>query len=341
MPYPKPLSEKSIARLYDEARLKEKQIEFLHTFFSACANLYGVIFAEDAWKVYRELSAQTETAPLRRRDMYAALGIMRRENLPFYVFEVDEVYSEEIRKDGARIIVHRELVGSGYGKFYELYKVEENSAGKPFYVPKNLLSFTAPPESIREQTLLRFLNGLKSTRSKYTDKYGKIHTCPYKGKFLREFSYISESDSSELEWLNGKIEGLKGNPKKAEQLEAKLKSVTAARYLVDKIKRKNSVGYEGATALIDSFFEDLTAMGVMLFDRNQAETLLQAIYDMCNNQHLWCNRGWTPTELSSRMRGSEMPTVSFGPGLRKAFADGTMNKDEIVSKLHEMGLKTE
>ena len=230
MPYPKPLSEKSIARLYDEAGLKEKQIVFLHTFFSACANLYGVIFAEDAWKVYRELSAQTETAPLRRRDMYAALGIMRREKLPFYVFEVDEVYSEETRKDEVRIIAHRELIGSGYGKFYELYKVEENSAGKPFYVPKNLLSFTAPPESVREQTLLRFLNGLKSTRSKYTDKYGNVHTCPYKGKFLREFSYISESDSSELEWLNGKIEGLKGNPKKAEKLEARLKSVTAARY---------------------------------------------------------------------------------------------------------------
>ncbi len=262
MPYPKPLSEKSIARLYGEAGLEEKQIEFLRTFFSACANLYGAILAVDAWDVYRELSAKTVTVPLRRRDMYVALGIMRREKLPFYVFEIDEVYSKEERQDRMRLIAHRELIRSNYGKFYDLYTVVEKAAEKPFYIPENLMSFVAPHESAQEQTLLRLLNNMRSTRSKYTNLYGKICTCPYKGKYLRDFSYISDGASFELNRLNGKIEGCKGNPKKAAKFEAELKSVTAAQYLVNMLKLRRRVGNLSMNKLLEYFFIDLTAMGV-------------------------------------------------------------------------------
>ena len=154
---------------------------------------------------------------------------------------------------------------------------------------------------------------------------------------------MSEGDGFELSWLRGEIEGHKGNPKKAEELEleAKLKSVTAAQYLVNQIKRENSVGYERPTDLIDRFFEDLTAMGVALSGKKQVETLMQALVEMCNHQHLWCNHGWTPNELSARMRDSGKPTIRFGPGMQKAFADGSMDKDEIVRTLKQMGLKIE
>ncbi len=297
MAYPKPLSEKSIARMYACAGLKEEQIAFLHAFFLACANLYGVIAAKEAWGVYRELSEKTETVRLHRKDMYAALEILRREELPYYVFEADELYSEEARRDELRIIVHRELVSFGFGKFSELYSVEENAAGKPFYVPRNLLSFTVMPKSLQEQKLLKLLNGLKSTRSHYKNIFGRTVICPYKGKYLREFSYISEHSRFELSRLRGEIEGYRGNPIKAEELEAKLKSVTAAQYLVNKLKRENSIGDFKTTYIIDNFFEDLTAMGVALSDKNQVKELFYAVYEMCNNQHLWCNHGYTPNEI--------------------------------------------
>ncbi len=341
MAYPKPLSEKTLARLYDKAGLKREQIDFLRKFFPACANLYGTVFAEDAWSIYQELSSKTETVKLHRRDMYASLAIMRRENLPFYVFEIDEIYCDEPRLDKMRTVVLRDLVSSGYNKFRDVYKVHELSVGKPFYVPKDLLSFTSMPETDEERRLLKLLNNLKSTCPEYTSFFGETRKCPYNGKYLREFSYIDEFDEHELKWLRGEVEGHKGNPKKAEELETKLKSVTAAQYLIDGIKRKNSVGYDEANDLTDSFFEDLTAMGVMLSGKYQLNTLIEAIYDMCNNQHLWCNHGWTPNALAAHSSSTGMPTITFGPGIQKAFAEGAIDKDEALRILHEMGYKTE
>ena len=56
MAYPKPLSEKSIARMYTDSKLSEEKIIFLRKFFDSCASLYGSICLNDMWEVYKELS---------------------------------------------------------------------------------------------------------------------------------------------------------------------------------------------------------------------------------------------------------------------------------------------
>ncbi len=340
MSYPKPLSEKSLARLYEEAGLKEEQIAFLRTFFSACANLYGVIPSEDAWDVYRELSTKAETVLLHRRELYQALGILRREELPFYVFEADEVYSEEKRRDSLRIVAHRSLITHRYGKFHDLYAVQDEATGKPYYVPANLLSFVSPPESPQEKKLRRLLSDLKSTLAEYTDEDGNLHPCPYVGKYLRDFSYISPNDDFALRCLRGEISGCQANPQQAKEFEEKLHSVNAVQYLIDDLKTPRNIGHGIQNASIDAFFASLNAMGVEL-SAKQTETLLEAVFAMGNNQRLWCNRGWTPEELYPRMRGWGTPVVHFGPGLQKALADGAIDKDEFIRMLREMGLKTE
>jgi len=337
MSYPKPLSEKSISRLYNEAGITEKQIVFLRRFFTACANLYGVIMAEDAWDVYRELSSKTETVRLHRKDMYAALGVLRRELVPFYVFEADEVFSEEERTDKYRVIALRELISPGYGKFADMYCVMDNAGNKPFFVPPNLLDYVTMPENKYEHELLDMLGRMKCTLSEYEDDLGNKHQCKYKGKRLSDFSYIGNYEEFRLKRLRGEIEGCKGNGKKAAEYEAKLNSITAAQYLVDGLKRHSSVGNVLISHSIKYFFDNLNKMGVSFSGEKQVNTVIQAVDNMHNNQHLWCNHGWTPRELSAQMPSRGVPTMSFGPGIQQTFADGTMDKDEFISKLKEMG----
>ena len=67
MAYPKPLSEKSLARLYAQSGLSEKQIDYLHRFFRACANLYGAIDLHAVWDLYRE---ELMSMRIHRKDFY-------------------------------------------------------------------------------------------------------------------------------------------------------------------------------------------------------------------------------------------------------------------------------
>ena len=69
MSYPKPLSEKSLKRLYTQAGLSTEACDFLHSLFAACANLYGAIALRDVWSVYQELKSGAPR--IHRRDFIA------------------------------------------------------------------------------------------------------------------------------------------------------------------------------------------------------------------------------------------------------------------------------
>ena len=84
MPYPKPLSPKSIEKLYRESGFAQEKIHFLHDFFSACVNLYGAISLRNAWVVYRKL----ESVPrIQRKELFVFASIARREKQPYFVLK--------------------------------------------------------------------------------------------------------------------------------------------------------------------------------------------------------------------------------------------------------------
>ena len=58
-----------------------------------------------------------------------------------------------------------------------------------------------------------------------------------------------------------------------------------------------------------------------------------------NNSRLWCLSGWKPIELVAIYRGRGPTAISFGPGMQKAFADGSLDRDELVKKFREMRLE--
>jgi hypothetical protein len=60
MSYPKPLSEKTIERLYREAGISNEMQTYLHTLFAACANLYGFTVQRQRICIY----LKSQQAPL-------------------------------------------------------------------------------------------------------------------------------------------------------------------------------------------------------------------------------------------------------------------------------------
>ena len=130
MSYPKPLSEKSLNRLYMQAGLSTEACDFLHSLFAACANLYGAIALRDVWSVYQKL--KSEAPRIRRYDLIAFSAIVRREVQPYRVYEIEELYTEEPHNDLDRHIVSKELIGAGYGKMFSFYALMDELGDQPY-----------------------------------------------------------------------------------------------------------------------------------------------------------------------------------------------------------------
>ena len=114
---PKPLSEKSIQKMF--SGWKPETVDKLHAYFAAFANLYGVLTLSDAWELYKNYDKG-----IKKKELYDFSSIARREDLPYYILEIDEVYSDEKRSMGERIIVHKSLVGEGCNRLFFLFNLE-------------------------------------------------------------------------------------------------------------------------------------------------------------------------------------------------------------------------
>lgn len=326
MAYPKPLSEKSIERLYRESGLTEDARSFLHAFFAACANVYGALALRHAWGIYQHL----EDAPkLRRKDLLAFASIVRREEQPYYVFELNELYDEKSFNALDRHIVNKALVSVGYGKLFQFYSLMEQIGDIPFCVPDDLLSFAAPAPSAQEQALMSFLSGLESVADDCVPKHGRSVPNVHKGMKLGEFSFLNSVERFELEW-----------EKRPSAKAAYLKehSGTAAEKLLRFYKREENVGRVSPTKILKWLTEELEETGVKM-TRGRIEKLMRLTTDWHNNSRLWCLSGWKPSELAAMYGGKGAPSISFGAGLQQAFAEGTIDRDELVKQIKEMGLE--
>ena len=326
MSYPKPLSEKAIERLYREADISEETRAYLHTLFAACANLYGALPLRAVWSFYHEI---TGAPKIRRKDLIAFSSIARREKQPYYVFEIEELYTEEPHNELDRHIVSRELVSSGYGKLHLFYRLMENMEDRPYCIPDDLLSY-AHPVPVREETdLLSFLENLESTADICKPRFGR--SCPNenKGKKLDAFSFLNSEERFDLEYY-------KNRPSQLAELMEDC-SGSEAEKILRHFKRGENINPSAMTKHLEYITEELEEAGVCLTDK-QLEKLLELVSAFHNNSNLWGLSGWKPVELARMTLSREMPAISFGPGLQEAFADGTMNKEELVEGIRKLGL---
>ena len=80
MAFPQPLSGKRLAKMYEDSGLSEEVREYLHAFFSACANLYGFVTLNDAWEIHELLLTLRPAPKPRKKDMIAFSSIVRRKS---------------------------------------------------------------------------------------------------------------------------------------------------------------------------------------------------------------------------------------------------------------------
>ena len=306
-------------RLYTQAGLSTEACDFLHSLFAACANLYGAIALRDVWSVYREL--KSEAPRICRQDLVAFSAIVRREVQPYRVYEIEELYIEEPHNDLDRHIVSKELVGTGYGKMFSFYALMEGLGDHPYCVPDNFLSYAAPSASAEEKSLADFIGNLESAAEE---------CAPRQRKAYPTFSFLNLSERFDLEYY-------KKVPATYSALLEEY-SGTEAEKIMRQHRWDENIGRLHTTEIIQNLENELHEVGVRLTEKQQ-DTLMRLIVQYHNGSRLWCLRGWKPNELADMHGNSGVPSISFGPGLQQAFADGIMDKGDLVRKIQELGWK--
>lgn len=259
MSYPKPLSEKSLNRLYMQAGLSTETCAFLHSLFAACANLYGTIALSDVWSVYQEL--KSDVPRIHRRDLIAFSSIVRREVQPYWVYEIEELYTEEPHNDLDRHIVSKELIGAGYGKMFSFYALMDERDDRPYCVPDDFLSYAEPTASVEEKSLADFIGNLKSTAMECAPKQRKTYPNENRGKKLNEFPFLDLNERFNLDYY-------KKVPATYSALLAEY-SGTEAEKIMRFHRRAENVGHLRTTDMIQNVLIELCEVGVRLTEKQQ------------------------------------------------------------------------
>ncbi len=339
MTYPKPLSEKSIKKMYDESGLSEEKIDFLRNFFEAAANLYGVIPLSDLWEVYKEYSANSSAVKIQKKDIFVFSSIARREEHDYSIYEIDELYTEEKRSNKDRFIIINEVIRNcSLQIFYNIFEMQQ---GVPYFVPETLLSIVGPVVSKQEINLKEYIGNLKTSSPVIRNKYNEERTkpSPHQGKRLKEFTFLRDSDEFEIQWLSGKSEH---GPKKFQEkkLNGFLKSIEGSysERLFRELRFWIFTGWTPFAKTIEFFMENLNEVGVDL-TMDEAQNIVKLISDFSNNSHLYINRGWAPSELArtSHSNGVMPKNISLGPGIMQAIKEGRISLEEFKVQAEAMG----
>lgn len=336
MTYPKPLSEKTLLRMYEKANINEKKSEFLHNFFLASANLYGIVVLRHLCDIFEEVSKEYKVNDITKEDLISFSAIARREDAPYYVYEIDELYSEEKRCELDREIVHKSLV-TPMRKKSMYYDLAEEQADKPYYIPKKFLSYVNPKISMDEINLLNYLKSLKVTAKTSENRYGRKFTCEHIGKTLGNFSYRSFIENELYDYYNG---AYSNHPSKNERYLNEIIENTSgseAEKLVRRFKKVCNTGCEDLTQCCTDILDEINVVGVQLSEK-QVKKLMNLLMIYNNNSHLWINRGWKPSTLA-RQSQHDMPTaLSLGPGIQKEISEGKINREELEEYCRRFGI---
>lgn len=309
MAYPKPLSANSIAKLF--STWDPHTVEVLHTYYEAFANLYGAIQLKDAWKVFKRFEPK-----IHKKQFLEFSAIVRREDVPYYIYEINELYSEEKPYDMERYIVNKQIIPVGYGKFHHFYNLMDEQAGKPIYALPDFLE--AASHRLHDKELRTFLEKMKFNDGEFAGKlFSEANVLTYDEKF--DMAYYAKNKAV-LKAINEKA------------------NVVLSEKIMQELMWWTEFAERSPITLLTEF---LNKIDYTFESQEQAEQLISLVSDFINNSHLWRNCGLTPMQLHSLMarHTDQKPTaISLGPGIHKAIKDGDIDKNDLIRRLKEMDI---
>lgn len=305
MAYPKPLSQKSIDKMFKD--WNPEAVASMHCYFEAFANLYGSIQLRDAWEIYKQFNPKTQ-----KKQFMVFSSIARREDVSYYIYEVDELYSDERRIDTERYIIHKSLISNGYYKYDRAYRLHKAQLDKPYYNKTDLLIVAAHRH--HDDELRAFIENIEFISGEQ------------KGKSFADAVFYTKNEKFDLDYYKSEATRKKiqveGNRPFSEKVMDHI--VLSAEFSDNPIK--SAIGF-----LNDNDYE--------FESQKQVEKFVLLFQKFLNHSHLWRNCGYSPSELHAMYPQQIPKAISLGPGIQKAIAEGQMDRNEIIKKFREMGVE--
>ncbi len=304
MSYPKPLSKKTIEKMF--ASWDKKTVDTLHMYYEAFADLYGMIQLKEAWKIFKQFEPK-----IHKKQFMEFSDIVRREDVKYYIYEIDELFSMEKRIVGERYIVNKALVSYGYGKFSEIYLLDEEQYDKPYYAKEDLLEVSK--NRLYDSELRKYIANMRFTEGENA------------GKLFSEAIFLTDTEKFDLEYFKGESKRKLIRQKADKPFSEKLMNA-----IVDYMEFSDNV--------VSEVIRYLAENGYTFESEEEIQKFVSLIQTFNNKSHLWRNCGHTPEGLFSAHKNPFPPAIGFGPGLQKAFSDGDIEKDELVRYLNDLGI---
>lgn len=346
MAYPKPLTAKTIERRCKELGLTDKKVAFLQKFYQAAANLYGVVPVGHLWSIYKELAEKNTDVKKKRilkREVLGFSEIVRRELHTYRVYEESDIYADGVDSLENREVVNQVIpVDPMYMNLYDA--VVDAQPRYPYFVPDNMLDYAVEFMSAEEEKVMDFIGNLRATATTLEGNLThKSYPSPHKGKKLRQIKTLSEMEKQAYDMIREELEESSHHKETLaiEALQKRFKQ-TVDKRIMDNVKTRLQIGLDYPNQALQGLVEGLELVGVQITVK-QAETLAQLFMAFTNSLHMFCMRGWAPTELRLAQEAAGIDTrpraISFGPGIQKAIENGDMDADELKKMAEQMGLK--
>ena len=327
----KPLSEKSLKRLYDNLALPEEDIQLVHKYLQCFSNLYGCIEILDTYQIYEHY----EEDGLNYEQYLNLIKIIQRERQDYSIVDMHDIYTGE-EKGLVDYLVNNKLIGNGYNKFFYVYHLEENKADRPYYMPHKEELFKYENDLFWKTehglAIKEFIGNLK-TSGIYKDfsKTGKILDIDgntVKGKKLKDFKFYTQWEQAYFKYY------------KKQAIVGRLKqeySITALDKILNRIEMDLRVGSQRR----NGFSEDMNYNVKFITDdcgvdlnEEQLRKFIELYIYLNNFSSLWQNGGYSPNKLFQEDKPRGPVQLEIGENMKKLL-EKEGKYDEFMKELEE------